>query len=148
MLPDPAQNPVVQALMVLVVVVFTVASLAAFFWRRRRRQDFTHGVRGTGTVLEVRPTGPMQRYSAAERPTERVVVATAAVPRGLPVDQKFPLGTFAPGQQVPVVQRPGDPTVVRVVAPGQVPSALAVYGFLVPVLFAPVAVVLILSGGV
>ena len=99
-------------LVLVVVVVFSVALLVTFGAFFRRYRVFTRGLRGTGLVVDVRPTSLLQHRSAIEAPTDTVVVATAAMPRGIPVNQKVPRGQYRPGQAVPVVQAPGRPDVL------------------------------------
>lgn len=129
--------------MVLMAVAFS------YVWRRHR--VFTRGVRGTAVVVDVRRTRLLEQRSAVERPTERVVVATAAVPSGVLTDQKLPAGEYRPGQVVPVVQDARDPHRLYVDRPDLERSAAAVYamgaGLVVLPLVAVRGVVQILGGG-
>jgi len=138
-------------LIAVVLGVGAVGLLVAFAYLYRRHRVFTRGLRGTGVVVEVRPTAVLERYSVVERPTERVVVATAAVPRGVLTDQKLPAGQYAPGQVVPVVQDPGDPHRLYVDRPDLERPASIVYAPLVVVLLMPVVATLgigrLLAGG-
>ncbi|QTE29969.1 hypothetical protein [Pengzhenrongella sicca] len=123
-------GPVGIGLVIAVLVLFALASLAVFAYKWRGRRVYTHGLRGQAAIAEVRQMSTWQRYSVTSPPTESVVVATAAMPRGVSTDQAFPRGTFAPGQIVPVVQRPGDSSRLYVDVPGQAPSVSEVYRYL------------------
>jgi hypothetical protein len=123
-------GPFGVGLMIAVLVVFGVTASLLFLYRWRLRRDYTHGVRGHAAIAEVRPVPKWLHYSVTAAPTESVVIATAQVPRGMTTNQSFPLGTFAVGQIVPVVQRPGDLSKIRVDVPGQAPSLRDVYNYL------------------
>jgi len=107
--------------------VFLVVFVVAFRYVYRRHRVFRSGLRGTGRVLEVRGARVMERRSVTERPTDRVVVATAAVPGGVLTDQKLPAGEYHPGQEVPVVQDPRDPRRLYVDRPDLERPAFMVY---------------------
>ena len=96
-------------LVLVVVVVLSVVLLVVLGMSFRRYRVFTRGLRGTGLVVDVRPTSLLQHRSVVEAPTDTVVVATAAMPRGIPVNQKVPRGQYLPGQVVPIAQAPGRP---------------------------------------
>ncbi len=95
-----------NVLVVVVLVPFEVVLLVVFGLLRGRRRVFTHGLRGTALVIEVRRSSMLERRSLTERPTEVVTVATAARPQGIRTAQKVPPGQYAVGQVVPVVQDP------------------------------------------
>ena len=123
-------GPVGTGLVVAVLVAFGVGAFCLFLFRWRQRRDFTHGVRGSAAIAEVRPMAKWQHRSITKAPTESVVVATAEMPGGMPTNQSFPRGTFTVGQIVPVVQRPGDRSRICVDVPGQAPSLVEVYRYL------------------
>lgn len=123
-------GPVGIGLVIAVLVLFGAACLGVFAYKWRGRRVFTHGLRGQAAIAEVRQMSKLQHYSVTSPPTESVVLATAAMPRGIKAHQAFPRGTFTPGQIVPVVQRPGDPTRIFVDVPGQAPSVSEVYRYL------------------
>lgn len=139
-------------LIVVVTLVFLVFVAVGFAYVWRRHRVFTHGVRGTGLVVDVRRSRLYEQRSVVERPTERVVVATAAVPSGVLTDQKLPAGQYRPGQVVPVVQHPTDPRRLYVDRPDLERSALAVYAMGAALVVMPLVavrgVVQVLSGGV
>ncbi|MBN9326891.1 MAG: hypothetical protein BGO38_14975 [Cellulomonas sp. 73-145] len=143
--PSPLAGQAGTVLVLVVVVVscgVLVGTFAAFY---RRYRMFTRGLRGTAMVVDVRPTGVWQQRSVTEAPTDTVVVATAAMPRGVPVNQKVPHGQYQPGQVVPVVQAPGRPDVVLLDRPDLERPVWAVYLPLVLLVAAPVITFLGLS---
>jgi hypothetical protein len=132
-------------------VLFLVVFAVAFSYVYRRHRVFRRGLRGTGRVLEVRGTRVMERRSVTERPTVRVVVATAAVPGGVLTDQKLPAGEYQPGQEVPVVQDPRDPRRLYVdrpdlERPGFLVGAMATGLVIFPLVLVR-GLVLVLAGG-
>ncbi|CAL8968440.1 hypothetical protein CELL_00258 [Cellulomonas sp. T2.31MG-18] len=135
--PSPLAGQAGTALVLVVVVVFCGVLVGTFAVFYRRYRVFTRGLRGTAMVVDVRPTGVWQRRSVTEAPTDTVVVATAAMPRGVPVNQKVPHGQYQPGQVVPVVQAPGRPDLER--------PAWAVFAPLVLLVAAPIFTFLGLS---
>ena len=133
--------PQVALLVGVGAAVFLVAFLVAFSYVYRRHRVFRSGLRGTGRVLEVRGAHLLERRSVAERPTERVVVATAAVPTGVLTDQKHPAGEYHPGQEVPVVQDPRDPRRLDVDRPDLERSPFMVYAMATGLVIFPFIVV-------
>ncbi len=93
-------------LAVAALVPFVVILLVVFGLLRARRKVFTHGLRGTALVIDVRPSSMLERRSLTERPTDVVTVATAERPQGIRTAQKVPPGQYTVGQVVPVVQDP------------------------------------------
>ena len=112
-----------------------------FAYLYSRHRVFTKGLRGTALVVDVRPTSLIQRRSVAERATESVTVATAAVPRGVTVGQKIPAGQYHVGQVVSVVQAPGSPHRVFLDRQDLERPAIVVYSPLLFLLVVPLIVV-------
>lgn len=139
-------GPAGQAVLVaLGFALFYVVLLVAFGHMRRRHCVFTHGLRGTGVLVDVRGARPLERRSVVERPTVRVVVATAAVPSGVLTDQKLPAGEYHRGQVVPVVQHPTDPRRLYVDRPDLERSSLGVQGMGAMLVLAPIVALLGIS---
>lgn len=134
-------------LVVAVVVPFVLVLVVVFVLLRRRQRLFTHGLRGTALVVDVRPSSMLQRRSLTERPTDVVTVATAACPRGVRTAQKVPPGQYAPGQVVPVVQDPARPDRVLLDRPDLERPPAFVWAPLALALVAPLVVVLGLTRG-
>lgn len=125
--------------------VLMAGGVFAYLYSRHR--VFTKGLRGTALVVDVQPISLIQRRSVIERPTENVVVATAAVPRGVTVGQKVPAGQYRVGQVVPVVQAPGSPHRVYLDRPDLERPAFVVYAPLLLLLAVPFIVVAALGAG-
>jgi hypothetical protein len=136
-----------RVLVVVVVAPFVVVLLVVFALLLRRHRLFTHGLRGTALVVDVRPSSMRQRRSLTERPTDVVTVATAARPRGVRTNQKVPPGQYAPGQVVPVVQDPRHPDRILLDRPDLERPPLMVWGPLAVALLAPLIVWLGLTRG-
>lgn len=122
-------------------LIGVLMSGGVFAYLYSRHRVFTKGLRGTALVVEVRPTSLIQRRSVVERATENVTVATAAVPRGVTVDQKVPAGQYHVGQVVPVVQARGSVHRVLLDRPDLERPAIVVYSPLLMLAAVPVIVV-------
>lgn len=134
-------------LVAVVVVAVTIGAIGMFAYLNGRRRVFTRGLRGTAVVIDVRPAALLERHSVAERPTERVTVATAARPQGVLTDQKVPAGEYRPGQIVPVVQHPRHAERLFLDRPDLERSLLGVYSPLLIAVVAPLVGLLGLTNG-
>lgn len=144
--PPPELLGGLETIAVVAVAVIAVPMLlVAFLYLHSRHRMYTRGLRGTAVVVEVRPTRLFEQHSVVEKPTVRVVVATAAVPRGVLTDQKLPAGEYHPGQVVPVVQDPKRPDRLYVDRPDLEQPASVVYAPLVVLCLVPVGVVITLT---
>lgn len=132
----------VVALVVVVVLAVIVGALAQFGYFYRRRRLFTHGVRGTAVVVDIRPISLAQRYSVTQPATDNVTVATEARPAGVLVAQRVPAGQYRVGEIVPVVQAPGRPDRLLLDRPDLERSAAGTYAPLLLVVLAPLVAVL------
>lgn len=132
---------------IVIGVLSMLITLGVFAYLYSRHRVMTQGVRGTALVVDVRPISMIQRRSVTERPTENVTVATAAVPRGVRVDQKVPAGQYRVGQTVPVVQARGNPHKIFLDRPDLERPAVVVYAPLFAIAFIPVIIYLAITNG-
>ena len=137
---------VVVALGVLGGLLMCGVLVGVFAYLYGRHRVFSRGLHSTAVVIDVQTTPVLQRRSAIEAPTEVVTVATAARPRGIRVNQKFPAGQYRVGEVVPVVQSLGNPDRLYLDRPDLERSAWSVYSPLALLVVVPLIVVLGIRG--